>query len=572
MAFDYGKDTLGIKNPYTVEGYLDLVQGLSILIIGLLLLLNISADIDADFKTIAWLKLTIAISFLVWSISSIIKGSFSVFRFLVGRNVPANLCRETTAEPQRPYSDHDLAEMLKKRTNYTFVEKKNFYSRFVISIIPNFLFLMPAYRNMIDTIAVAVIKTVITILIYFLSVFTVSSGLLPLNNSNVILEWYGMLLCFYILTTWYKNRPLNTTINDTKNHPIKIKTIVIPIVIAIILPIVLSKISDLGVDFISLNITVFWAISCILLAGLVTTFVAFYLAKIRVDETVPNTAVSEYKDELQLNHHPRDLFRFFDLEMADKRYKELPNRIYKLPNPVLQFEGAQNKGNFFGETIQETQPIYKPNTETKAMQQIRFIVAILGRLLAIMGCLIIYLNLNSLRLDYSLANYFNTFFFSAILFTFYYYLCRISHLFWGEIQFTSHLVHFFSEGTFNESKIATGMSVYDSTRSENTIMHTKSTSWIFVSEIVTSTIADTSTNNLEANRYILEMHKDENFLTDVINRINSFIDKNKVLAGLNSTDDIEHISNMNGLNQITKTESQDTIGELRNNEPKNLKE
>lgn len=572
MAFDYGKDTLGIKNPFKLEGFLELARGLLILIIGIILVFNISSDLNSGLKSTAWLKLGIALSFLSWGVYSLIRGSFYVFRFLVGRNVPGNLSNEKDDRRNKAYKPGELAEMLKKRLNFTFQEKDNFFSRFVITLIPNFLFLPPAYRAMVDGVSVAVIKSIVSVLIFLIGFFTIKTGMLDVHNANTILEWYALILSVYLLVVWYKNRPTNKKLNAIISRTVNVKAIIIPIVLAIILPVVMAKLSETSVDFIPLNISVFGSIFTLLLLGIATTFAAFFLAKTRVNETVPNTAVSEYLNELQLEQHPRDLFRFFDLEMANKRYKELPNRIYREMNPILEFEGAQNKGNFKGDTIQETQPIYREVSVSKKMEQIRFIIAVVGRLMAVLGCIIIFLNLNSFANDFSFRNYFNTFFFASILFTFQYYWVRIAHIFWGEMQFTSHLVQFTSQGTFNESKIATGMSVYDSTRSENTIMHTKSTSWIFVSEIVTTTLADVSTNNLEGYRYILEMDKDDNFLNDIVNCISGHIDKNKVLAGIHSNSDIENISNLHKFNEITRPTNPNTIGELKNNNPEKLEE
>ncbi len=65
-------------------------------------------------------------------------------------------------------------------------------------------------------------------------------------------------------------------------------------------------------------------------------------------------------------------------------------------------------------------------------------------------------------------------------------LIQAAHLFYAEIQFDSLLIYFKCEGTFTESKISTGTSIHDSTRSENTLVRTSITSWGIVSGIVST--------------------------------------------------------------------------------------
>lgn len=573
MAFDYGKDTLGIHNPFKTEGVLEISKGLIILLMGIILVFNITDDIRIGAKTMAWIKLSTAAFFLSWGVKAMTTGSFRVFRFLVGRNVPANLCvekDEKNRSAKQAYAAADLAEMLKKRLNPTFGEKESFISRLVISMVPNFLFLPPGFRNMVEGITTSFLQSLVSTLIFFLGLFAVKTGLLELKDGDAVLEWFGLLLIVRLFVVWYKNRPSNKRINSVGISKFKMKTLIFAIVFAIILPVVLELLVQNGLELPVLGINVPGVLLTTLVSGLAISFSVFFLCHIRVKETVPNTAVSEYKEELQLNMHPRDLFRFFELEMADKRHKELPNRIYRELRPTLEMEGSQNRGNFSGDTIQETQPIYKEVIAPKILEKTRFIIAILGRLFALLGCALIYFEISGITEDTMSMSMFNTILYAFLFFVFHYYLVRAAHIFWAEILFSSHLVQFFSNGTFSESKIATGMSVYDSTRSENSIVQTKSTSWIFVSNIVTSTIASSDTNNLEGTRYVLEMNKDEDFLMDVINGLNKYTDENKLIASMKSKGDIENISNVHQLNEITRAKMQDPIGELRNNSGSNL--
>ncbi len=75
----------------------------------------------------------------------------------------------------------------------------------------------------------------------------------------------------------------------------------------------------------------------------------------------------------------------------------------------------------------------------------------------------------------------------------------------SEIEFESDLIVFQATGTFSESRLATGMSIYDSTRSENTIVRSSLTPWLIVSRLHTSTLTVSGSANLEQPRLILGM-------------------------------------------------------------------
>src|SRR5690606_16956540 len=70
----------------------------------------------------------------------------------------------------------------------------------------------------------------------------------------------------------------------------------------------------------------------------------------------PVAEVSELRENWQESVHPNEIFINLDnLVMANRRYKEVPNRVYRELDPQLQ-EQVQGKGSFKGEMIQEIQP------------------------------------------------------------------------------------------------------------------------------------------------------------------------------------------------------------------------
>lgn len=61
----------------------------------------------------------------------------------------------------------------------------------------------------------------------------------------------------------------------------------------------------------------------------------------------PHTEVSEHRDNWQRNLVPRELFIRLDAHiLANRRYQEIPNRVYLKFNPEMMEEGGQDKGAF----------------------------------------------------------------------------------------------------------------------------------------------------------------------------------------------------------------------------------
>ncbi|MBN1462518.1 MAG: hypothetical protein JW922_02435, partial [Paludibacteraceae bacterium] len=490
MAFDYGKDTLSIKNPFKTEGLLDIVQGIIVLILGVILVFTIRQSLTEGLKVIAWIELFVSIFFISFGVRTCIIGAIRLFRFLVGRNVPSDIS-------PNPYSQSTIEKVLMNRSNPTFIEKNDFISRLIISIFNRFLFLPIGYRNLVEGVSSILINYTIFLIVFLFSVFSTSIGLIGLSDKNNIITLFGLAFLFQQVFVWIKYRPSNTRITAYRPAIFGYGNIVFTIIISILIPVILELMVRNGIHIPSIDINITLPIILLLILNLIVNVVSFYLSENRLKVLNPETQVSEYKEHLQLALHPKDLFRCFEIEMANKRYKELPNRVYKAIKPILELEGSENKGSFHGSTIQETQPIHKELELPKNAQDVRFYTAVFGRVLILLSAFYLFFKIRSI-VDYpSISDLFNLFFYPIVIGLSAYFLIRIAHLFYSEIQFSSFLVHYFADGTYNESQVSTGMSVYDSNRSENTIINTSTTSWILVSEIVSTTFSDSSVRNLE---------------------------------------------------------------------------
>lgn len=561
MAFNYGKKTLDIKNPFKTEGKLDLVFGIITLVLGIIQAFLIRNSINSGFQKLAWLELVFSIILIGIGIRAIIMGSLRLFKFLVGREIPSNIS-------PNPYDKNVIEKILMNRANPTFIEKNDFVSRLLISIYEKFLFLPIGFRNLLESVSSLFLSFLIFLLIYLLTIFSTSIGLINLTDKNSLTAIFGLIFLLKQLFVWFHYRPNKNRVSKLKANVYSNKNIVVNVLIAIFIPVALELFIRRGGQIPIVDVNTFFPIILLFIFSAGLVLITYFLCLKRLEVLNPETSVSEYKEHIQVSFHPKDVFRCFEIEMANKRYKELPNRIYKEIKPVLELEGSLNKGSFKGSTIQETQPIYEEETLSEQTKTFRFYTAFVGRILLLISFIYLFFSIQNLNEQITLNLLLKVFYYPLLMSFFGYYLIRIAHVFYSEVLFSSYLVHFFSEGTYTESKVSSGMSVYDSNRSENTVVNTSATPWILVSRIVTSTLSDSSTKNLEGSRYILEMYKADDFLNDLVNGFTNYLKDRKLIVGFNSKADVENSMDFHKLNGMTRssTESKNKIEEHKRDE------
>ena len=81
MAFEYGSDTLGIKNPFKFEGLILTVRGVIVTILGIIALLAVKDLVAEGAKTAGWLSLAIGIFLLGNGVVATGRGLFKIMRF-----------------------------------------------------------------------------------------------------------------------------------------------------------------------------------------------------------------------------------------------------------------------------------------------------------------------------------------------------------------------------------------------------------------------------------------------------------------------------------------------------------
>ncbi|MBU2894096.1 hypothetical protein KO495_12310 [Colwellia sp. D2M02] len=607
MAFDYGSIDLGLKNPFKKEGYTTAIRGAIQTLLGLYLLITAASLVKEDSGT-GWILVLFGLFLLAGGLTATGKGIYATMRYFVGRNHPTSLARNfskselSTAQEEAKYVAYKaktLEEMLVGRKNSTFVEPQGFLARLLHTFIPKLLFMPYPIRNMSQKLFGAWVQTITALISYGFVAFVSLAGFAG-EIGELTFPIYSTLLMLYLLLVWRgAGKPIARSAEkniDSLGTGNLVKVIslslLLPVVIGTVLTWIMSstELTHNDVELWLANLpslnTALYLVALFILATACTAIILFMVRK-RLAHANPKAEVSELRENWQESVHPNEIFINLDnLVMANRRYKEVPNRVYKELDPQLE-EQVDGKGGFKGELLQEIQPKVKPMDLGESFDKARLVSLISGNALFILAVIVTFslaysivdiyqfvkasavsstkeLFDDALFADFSslLMAAFQLFLIGYLIKSFALLLTNVAHLFFAEIQFESLLVYFKCEGTFTESKIATGTGIHDSTRSENTLVRSSITPWIITSRVVSTTFADTGMKNLEHPRTILEMHKNDDELQAIKGDVIAFLKDRESIASITSARDLGNASQIHQLNQQTRAmPSQDKIAQ-----------
>lgn len=597
MAFDYGSIDLGLKNPFKKEGAVTAIRGVIVLALGIYLLIAAAATVKNE-AVAGWIIVGFGLLLLISGIPPTTGGIIAMLRYFVGRNHPTSLAHNysrsetSTAKEEAPYvayTKQSLTEMLVGRKNSTFIEPQGILARFVHSIFPRLTYMPYPVRNMAQRLFGAWVKTLTALIVYALIAFVSLAGFAG-EMGEFVFPAYSVLLTLYLLVTW---RAVGTAINRMADKTIPSmggKGLVWVVAVAIMLPVLIglrlqytlnaSGMSlaqiEKSLSFLPQPHTILYLLGVLVGAAATTAVVSIMLRK-RLNYADPKVEVSELRENWQESVHPNEIFINLDsLVMANRRYKEVPNRVYQELEPRLK-EQVEGKGNFFGEMIQEIQPQFKAMDMGPIFERARLISLVSGNVMFLIGAILVlilafavadtYTYFHDLGLEglnnslsesqvQAISGYIGSIihlFLSGVLIcAFARILANSAHLFFAEMLFESDLIYLKVEGTFTESKISTGASIHDSTRSENVLVRSSITPWVIVCRLVSSTFAATGMRNLEHPRFILEMHKNDAELSSIRSDVVSFLKDRESIAAITSERDLRNASQIHEINRQSR--------------------
>ena len=405
MAFDYGSIDLGLKNPFKKEGYTTAIRGAVQTLLGLYLLITAASLVKEDAGT-GWILVVFGLLLLTGGLRAAGGGIYATMRYFVGRNHPTSLARNfskselsTAAEEAKyvAYNAKRLEEMLVGRKNSTFVEPQGFLARLLHTLMPKLLFMPYPIRNMSQKLFAAWVQTLTALIAYGFIAFVSLAGFAG-DIGELTFPIYSTFLMLYLLVVWRgAGQPIARSAEkniDSLGGANLVKVIALSLLLPVIIGTILSGIissTDISRDQIeywltnlpSLN-TGLYLVSLFVLATVCSAIILFMLRK-RLAHANPKAEVSELRENWQESVHPNEIFINLDnLVMANRRYKEVPNRVYREIDPQLEAQ-VDGKGSFKGELIQEIQPTVKPMELGGLFAKMRLLALVLGNVMFAQG-------------------------------------------------------------------------------------------------------------------------------------------------------------------------------------------
>ncbi|TKB56661.1 hypothetical protein [Ferrimonas aestuarii] len=612
MAYEHGSLDLGIRNPFRFEGVIRALRGLLTTALGLIVLLSVTSAVQEN-QIIGWITaLTgfILLSNGLWTLGS---GLMQTLRFFVGRSVPTSLApnhAKSEADSAQAelndvaYDAGQMEQMLVGRKNLTFTEPQGLIGRLIHTLFPKLTFVPYPIRNMAQQLTDTLAQTAVAVIVYGLASFVIHSGLVQGAVQPFLSPVISTLFLLYLISIWFKaGRPIARNVAKGAQSrgagglaKALVLAVTLPTAAAIGLnyalvntPLVrvldlfapvetLSRSDAALVGFtqaIHENVSIsLWIVAIAIIAALSSVALAMLVSN-RCRQSDPTTEVSELRENWQESVHPREVFINLDsMVMANRRYKEVPNRIYRSLKPMLK-EQSNGKGAFYGETIQETQPRVKPMPVSGLPKILRILGTVVGQLFMLTSAVLLFANYEILGkliswfiaipslargeafdtwwlVGTDVATAINALLGIGIFAMFGRLLTNLTHTFWSEFQFESQLIYFKCEGTYTESTISTGKGIYDSTQSENVICRSSMTPWVITARAISSTFAGVGSKNLEQPRHLMSMYRNDEDLTSIVDDLRGYLKSRQTIANVGTEADIEAAAQIHKLNEQSR--------------------
>ncbi|GLS89669.1 hypothetical protein GCM10007916_07360 [Psychromonas marina] len=612
MSFDHGSLNLGIRNPFRFEGTLRAIRGTLATLIGLLALLNVTSVMSSN-ATLGWIYALTGFCLMSSGLWTLGRGLMQVMRFYVGRSAPTSLAfNQATSEKDSAaserqdvaYDEQQIESMLVGSKNYTFKEPVGLIARLLHTLFPKITFVPYPIQNVAQRITGAFMQTVIALIAFAILSFITQVGLAG-QQAYILMPIFTFTLLCYMALVWFRaGRPLARNLGrgiETISPLAFVKMVMLCTLVPVfvgswvdsylfydeeIKGIVLAELSGTefvgqlsadGLNYIQplvaaindgfsnavwiMMIFVFTLMSCGLILG---------LTALRAMKADPTTEVSDNLPRTnEVSAKPMDIFNEFNHQVMERRrYKRVPNRIYK----ALTARQNPHTGEFDGEVIQETQPKVVEKNDHPLSKKLRITATSLGQSFLLIATLLVFFSLTSvgnygayfapldiqalgdsevfnfsLRTIESFFSVLSLLIAAAIFAIFGRLLSNLSHPFWSEIQFESSLVYFKCKGSVKEDKRTFGKGYDDSTQLETSVFTSTIQPRYFIARVISSTFAGIGSTNLQFPRHIMTMYSDDALAQELDNELmESITDR----AGVAETNDkqrkiIEEYNNNN---------------------------
>lgn len=492
MSYEFSSESqrLDLPNPFKIENYFLLITS-TIMIGTAIALLILGRDaIEAENGFNSYLPTIIGILMLFGGLSY---GGWALtqLRFFFGRNEPKNI---NIINPLN--TDGSSTDMLRetiRQNALTFIEPKGSLNGLLYSKIPDLIFApypiqRYAQRQFHNLLAISAVT--LSLIICWVSLKDTQSTL-----------WMGVL--FFLASILIVGKHIKD--RETNESELGIKGLVALIVVAILSPVILPKLTA-TLPQISLPDLRVQTLTLLVLA--IISSLLFFLALIKQMAQPPKTTSAYSQHRFSMNCSPVQLMDETDRLLLENWVDQIPNRQYSRESPEISQGAVNTVGEFNGEVLEETQPM--PNEllrkqslkTTLATPRYRslFWLDTLGLLISIVGISYIAYFVKS----YNILNFdikdIGTIAFGLSLVTLGAFCFKSAHRLWGRFDFTSKFTWVEMSGNYQSAKMDYGNVISDRIKTEKNIINVENmTLRVWVCEI------DSVALNKNEHRYISTM-------------------------------------------------------------------
>ena len=560
MPFEYGSQQVDIPNPFKLEGVAYTARAAVLIALGVVALLGVRPLVADGERAVAAVVMLGGLGLTGFGVFAAYRGLYKMFRFYVGRGQPADLAATVAAEqtimPGAPsggatgyrgiYQPVELANMLLGRKNPTFREPEGWLPRLLHSLISNLIFLPYALRNDAGSRFAAAAHSVVILALLGLAWFAGVTGLVPMGGTPVM-AWLVAIITLLLVSIWLREALRHVGRQPHRHFAVhavgaghlgghrrgdavrarggeRRATVARAAVLA--LPVVHADVA-LGRRG--------GRVQPVLGDPPRATHAARHQRQ-RVPRALAGIGASD-------GHLPRDRDYVGEAPLPGDPEPRLRQRWPAARGAGLaeqrRVRGAHRAGSPAAADCGSPRGLgpasrHRRGTGLDARRR-HHVFAVLMDLATITASGLVQALLAA-----------------VILWMAGKLIAQTSTLYVSEIEFESDLIVFQATGTFSESRLATGMSIYDSTRSENVIVRSSLTPWLIVSRLHTSTLTVSGSANLEQPRLILGMNANPTLSRDLVADARGFLKDRQIMASVNSESDLQAAANIYQMNERTR--------------------
>jgi hypothetical protein len=550
MSYEYSSESkrLDLPNPFKIENYF-LILTAFILIASAIWLLIIGRGAIASGNgpnsylptIIGILMLMSGLSYCGWALSQL--------RFYFGRDEPKNITIVNPISTNNASTVDGLRETVRQNA-LSYPEPIGALNGLLYSKIPNLIFspvpiqqfAQRQFHNLLSIIAI-----LLSLLICLAS--------LDDEKSVIWMSLFFFSISMVIVAKYIKNR-------SNLNAQLGVKGLISLIVIAILSPVLLPKITQSLPTVNFPNLTVH-TLTFLILSLIAITL--FFVALVKQMVPPPKTTSACNQQSFSMNCSPVQIIDEADRVLLKSWTEQIPNRAYSRITPTITHGAMNTVGEFTGEVLEETQPM--PNDELRKLSLQSALESPRYRGLVWLDCLGLFITLFGVGFVVYFVNSYDVLnmqmkeisilIFGVSLIVLGTFCFKSAHRLWGRFDFVSKLTWIEMIGNYQSAKMDYGNVISDRIKTEKQIINVENmTLRVWVCEI------DSMALNKDQPRYLTAMRGLNDDSTNLASHLIQFAKNQSIIVAPESQIDRQKLDAMSALNQTDQPKIEQTSDQV----------